>query len=714
MKLIDNEIYLFFEDVAEACGLTYASVKALCSRGMAQWQTVKDPADRRRSLIRYNTLSSKYQTFFRDRYTKGLEPAHFIGMQPVKEEHTLLDHVLEAYEDYQGFLRYYTNVTVGDERRTAKARKYLARAASCMSAIHIYYSQQNLSISNRKPIIEVSQYLLDEKEALWPKPFGYMKCSVRHIQEALKSLADGASIDEVINQPRLGNENTLGESHSYIKGAVARILTSGKNTTVADIVRKVQYLCVREELAKPSESTIYKYVGELKAITNLQRFGESSKASTSSRFSIPTARAMYAGDCWEMDGTRVQLQPYRKAPSPVERAGGEVLSYLYIVAVRDVYSGAFLGWSFGLSESGLMYREALKMAVSLSGYLPYELRHDKFPGHNSDEMERLFESLSNRGVKLTKTSVAAGKVHIERGFGTLQSVFEMDRREWVGQGIRSSRNYARPTAEYLAKTHKQLKAEGFTWEESWRAENEVVMTYNATPLSVYSKKYRNIEHSPLQIHDNDTERPNIIRIENYDIADLFWATRKIQIRNFAINIEVNRQAYTYMLNDETKYYDIVRNHTSVLVKFDASDMSEVMLFDALYNTYLNSVKAFDNIQLYGPDAEYDRLAAEKAKNKALKARLNSELQEVQSGCDDDVLGITIGHLLPKANQELAENSAYANYWRNTVPVETIPYEKPNRKAVRHPEPVEGKSRTVTSSVVEMRSSNSILDLLNQL
>jgi hypothetical protein len=674
MKEINGEIYLEISEIEGGCDLPAASIRVLLSRGMANWQYIKDPEDRRRSLIRYSTLSTKYQNTLKAKYWSGAEPIQAIQyMKPEADTSAIVEAVIEAYENYHFYQQYYQHVTAADDRKTQKARKYLARAASCMSAIHIYYSQNNISPSNRKPIIEVSEYLMDEKEHLFPKPYGYMKCSVRHIQESLKALQDGASIDEVITQPRVGNENRLGESHAYIKGAVARMLTTGKNPTVADVVRKVQYLCSREQLGSPSESTIYKYVGELKSITNLQRFGDANKASQNSRFSIPTARAMYAGDCWEMDGTRVQIQPFVTSSgasvtsSGVEKSSGTQLQYLYIVAVRDVYSGAYLGWSFGVAESGLMYREALKMATTLAGYLPYELRHDRFPGHNSDEMERLFEAIANRGVKLTKTSTATGKAAVERAFGTLQSVFEADRREWVGQGIRSSRDHARPTAEYLAKTHKQLKSEGFTWEEAWRVENEVMMTYNYTPMSLYSKKYRNITQSPLELHDQDSDKPNTIKIENYDIADLFWATRKITIRNYAVTVEVNRNQHTYMLTDE-RYYNIILNHQAVLVKFDAADMSSVMLFDALYATFLDTATEFDKPNLYGPNADFATMATEKAKQKALKQKLNAELAQVQAACTDDILGIQIGHLMPKANAELAETSAMANYWRNTVPV----------------------------------------------
>jgi hypothetical protein len=127
------------------------------------------------------------------------------------------------------------------------------------------------------------------------------------------------------------------------------------------------------------------------------------------------------------------------------------------------------------------------------------LRHDKFPGHNTPQIEAMFSQLKEYDVKLTKTSVATGKAAVERSFGTLQSVFEMDRKEWVGQGIRSTRDYARPTQEYLSRTLKQLRVEGFDWEKAWMAENEVLTLANHTPYSFYSKKYKNIEQSPWKI-----------------------------------------------------------------------------------------------------------------------------------------------------------------------------------------------------------------------
>lgn len=657
MKLIASHIYVTIPQIADACGLSYSSITTMLSRRSPHWQSIPDPDDRRQTLVLYHTLPAQHRQAISNHYCQGLHPRQWL------ENHTysdtlIIQQVLHAYEDYIPFLRHYQDVIiVGNPDKTHRSKEYLARAASCITAAYDYYTQSKTPLSDRSALRQLAAYLREHKSILFPKGFSYLKTSERHLHKALKDLKTGKSISQIVSLPRRGNDNSLGADHAYIKGAVARLITTGKNPTIASVVRSVRYLCTSQGINPPSESTIYNMVSELNAVTALKRFGDTSSHAAAQRFSIPTAMAISPGDCWEMDGTRVQLQPFFNTDGKVE--------YLYLVAIRDVYSGSFLGWSFALAESGLMYREALKMAVSLTGYLPYELRYDRFPGHKSDETLRLFDAFQAKGCKLTKTSKSTGKAHIERSFGTLQSVFEADLKNWVGQGIMSSRHFARPTAEYLKKVHDQLKKENFSWEEAWRQENRVISLYNATPLSLYSKKYKHVEQSPLELHQD--EKPNVIPVQLFDISELFWDTRKVKIRNYSVTITVNRLTYIYMLTDD-RFYHIVREHKDLLVKYDASDMSSVMLFDSLYGNFIDTAQLYNPIQVYGPSAELGRLAEERQKQKQLKTKINEDLQHITDHCDDDVLNIQIAHMLPKEAAMQAESSAYAKYWPTNVPV----------------------------------------------
>jgi hypothetical protein len=98
-------------------------------------------------------------------------------------------------------------------------------------------------------------------------------------------------------------------------------------------------------------------------------------------------------------------------------------------------------------------------------------------------------------------------------------------------------------------------------------------------------------------------------------------------------------------------------------------MSEVMLFNPLSGELIDSVSEYERIQLYGPDAEYAELVIEKTKNKQLKQRMATELTEIQTGCDDDILALTMPTMLPKEITLAAENSTMGRYLMEHPPIE---------------------------------------------
>jgi len=672
-----------YSDVTEDI-ITKQGIGKAVREGSTYWHMIPDPHDPKRKVIRWKSIPKKYQRELQDILFMGEDPWRAIEkydfvryfdfdnpMPEIDVEAEFLKVFEESYEHFAGYLNKY-RFAIENEQQRMKVRRYLARAASVTVAIRDFYQLHELSASNRKPLIALSEHLAAHKEDYWPKGYRYMPTSVRHLHENLKKMLDGAAVEDVIKRPRTGNENRKGANYTYTRGVIARLLATGKNESISAIYRKVRFQLLKNDLGKVSESTVRNHVADLHGLTALQRFGIENKAAATQRFSTPMARAMFAGECWQADGTRVQLQPY-------DTSGR--YSYLYVVAIRDVYSGAWVGWSFGLAESHLLYIQALKMAVSLTGYLPFELMYDRFPGHNYEVMETLFAQLKEHGVKLTKTSVATGKAAVERAFGTLQSVFEMDRKEWVGQGIRSTRDYARPTQEYLKKTHKELKAAGFDWEKAWMAENEVLTLYNHTPLSFYSKKFREIDQSPWEMHETETERPNVHPVEQWEIASLFWLRKRIKINHHMVTMTVNGREHIYRLTDE-RYYDILRSFSEVEVRYDAADMSEVMLFNPLSGELLDSVTEYERIQLYGPDAEYGRLQEEKAKDKVLKAKKAAELQEIQAGCDDNILELTMPTMLPKSVTLAAENSTTGRYLKEHPPIEPTAKTKDKRSKTK--------------------------------
>ena len=97
-----------------------------------------------------------------------------------------------------------------------------------------------------------------------------------------------------------------------------------------------------------------------------------------------------------MDGTRINFIPHKSADGKEKS--------LMIIAVRDVHSGDIVGFHLDTKEDRYGYIHALNMAVRNTGHLPYELVHDRFPGHNTDEWTLITKRMKREGVIMTVTS----------------------------------------------------------------------------------------------------------------------------------------------------------------------------------------------------------------------------------------------------------------------------------------------------------------------
>jgi hypothetical protein len=75
---------------------------------------------------------------------------------------------------------------------------------------------------------------------------------------------------------------------------------------------------------------------------------------------------------------------------------------------------------------------ALADAVKFTGYLPREIRYDRFPGHNTHLWHRIEDELSSRGVTMKITSRPEGKASMERAFGSFQSLYLTDSDFYYG------------------------------------------------------------------------------------------------------------------------------------------------------------------------------------------------------------------------------------------------------------------------------------------
>lgn len=685
MVILQNETWLEFSELLSV-GISEITVKMGIQRKSTKWQSIKDPSDGRKRLIRYATLAESYKVAVRADLCGGLEPEEWLTMQEEQKKQdeglgkraALIDKVRDmCEEDYRLKLHLYR----GTEPRQQRC---LSKAAGIIEILAAHYKANGISWKAYEPVNQVSAWVLDHMDHF---PLKYLPTNPIRLKEKVLAFAvEGVELNEVIALPRLGNGNrATKQKETWWQETAIALRIDTKNYTQSQIVRMIRRMSPQLGKEAPSETTVRAFLAKKEHITVKAHTDLNNKRLQRHRSSLPLAPAMAAHACWEMDGTKVQFAGHLTGNKTKD--GRKETKALYIVGVRDVYSGAWLGYWYGYGEDENAYRSALKMAVDITGRLPYELRYDQFPGSTSaswqymegtrDKSGKILTegALEKAGVKLTKTSRSEGKAHVERAYLTLQQVFEAEKKEFIGLGIKAGIAHARPTELYVSRMQREFLNNGWNFEQAWMSHAGVIASYNHTVLSTYSRKHASVDQTPWQLMENgiDEENGHSGRaIEGFEAAELFWETRREGIRQGSIRFQIRKTWHTYYVN--SKDYDMLeyqRQGVQVVVRFDPVDMSEIMVFNEK-GDFLGALGKQELIPTFGPDADWESLSKFKEDQAQISKISKAKLSEY-------ALSDEVAALLPTLAGKEVHNDALENYalknsdrWKNTPKKKSAP------------------------------------------
>jgi len=530
----------------------------------------------------------------------------------------------------------------------------LAKACAVLEFCVLEVSNENLSVNE---ISKAAALLIDKYNLQYlPKNYRRLKekiedCTVRYIP-----------IAEVIHLPRSGNNFAEKHVDPEVKSWAMQLRSMGQNYTNEHIIRQVQNACRITGKSVPSRRWFGKNIFELhktKFLTASSRFGAGTTRASVHESYIPIKNALFAGDCWQIDATRVNMIPHTTAEGKKD--------FLFIIAVRDVHSGEILGYNFDYSENRWSVHNAIKMAVEQAGYLPYDFVCDRFPGHNTPEIKRLFEDLERLGTNVTITHNATGKAQLERWFGTLQTVFMQSSEYYYGEGIKSSNAHAHRSPDYLKAVKKMARAQGFDLNDAYKESAMIVEAYRNTSYSSYSRKNKQIHETPKQLHEK-SEKPHVNWLNEAKISMIFGLKKKLKVANNGlISTDIQKVEHFFKVED----YDIFSENAEVVISYDLNDLSKVYLFKAKnrFLIHLGEAKAFQPVQMYGPQKEYGRLTEEKGKNKAIQTRKETDLQEATGEADETAL--LMGRLTQKGEANEAESLYFLNESKTQIPLKKV-------------------------------------------
>ncbi len=496
----------------------------------------------------------------------------------------------------------------------------------------------------------------------------YLPTTWRNLRDKIKLYYDGNAITQVVKVKNQGNKNSsIFTENERLQSWLIDLGESGKNFSAATIYRKISLICDQHDVKSPSQRWVSEWLSNPKTqfLIN-QRHGSGSRFNQRYRIYTPTASALYAGDCWEIDGTRVNIIDH-KVTAYKDGKRKTTNEFLYIVAVRDVMSGHILGWEYCYEESADVIINALAMAARNAGYLPYEFRYDKFPGHNTQEWMWLENELRKQGVVMTQTTKAEGKAHIERWWGTLQNVFMVESDLYYGEGIRSTRRYAHRSKEYVQKVRQMAHKKGYNFDDASRETDKILGAWVSTPYSNWSRKYGRIKKSPLELH-NECTHPNTIEMSYARFCYLFGLRKQVSIRNYMITTDIEGATFYYGIDD----IEVAEKYTGVKIWncFDYENLDHVHLFDG--DRYLGTYSKITPAQQYGPNKDMRAVGKMKSIGEKMnKARAEKLANARYIDTDDtpaDEMGVILTGKSKKHDYERAESRFIQNEWEENEEV----------------------------------------------
>lgn len=530
-----------------------------------------------------------------------------------------------------------------------------ARSAAVIHEASIYVRQNNISFSK-------SAFFSALGAEIDMQGLKYLPTSWRNLRDKVEAYYNGTHITDVVYAKNKGNTNhSMFASDNELQNWLFDLAESGKNFSAAVIYRKTRTMCIQSSVKHPSERWVSDWLAKPETQFHIsQRYGSGSRFNQRYRVYTPTKSALYAGDCWMIDGTRVNIVDHKAVTyKDGKRITGN--KFLYIVAVRDVMSGHVLGWEYCYEESADVIINALSQAVRNAGYLPYELRYDKFPGHNTIDWMWIENELRKQGVVMTQTVRAEGKANIERWWGTLQDVFMAENSDlYYGEGIRSTRRYAHRSKEYIQKVRTHAHKQGFDFDTAVREADMILTKYVSTPFNYYSRKFKEIDKSPLELH-NECTHPNSIEISYSRMCYLFGLRKEVSIRNFMIQTQIEGATYYYGIDDVS----VAERFTGVKVWncFDYENLDKVHLFEG--DKYLGTFDRITPAQQFGPDRDMRAVGKMKAIGKKMDDARAERLAKNLSTYNEpegNELGAMLSGKTKKHEYEAAETVTLQNEW----------------------------------------------------
>lgn len=269
----------------------------------------------------------------------------------------------------------------------------------------------------------------------------------------------------------------------------------------------------------------------------------------------------YVNEEWQIDGFRVN-KPFTFHDGNNNRKN----AFLTCILIVDTFSKSPVGFSIGAVENHKLVIDAIENAVFLNGVLPRKMLGDRSSAFKHPEFKNLSNKIEKLGCLFKKVPTPESKGVIESLINVIQANFIKHVPGSLGLGIKTRKLDSRLSDEEAYRT--------FLVPQQW-SENETKLAI-VDCIEIY-KFYKGLNGvSPFDIF-NGTNKINPASDLTAQIPFLFWPSKEITVTRSQVSFYLNRQEYTFTIDDETLWKPLTGQ--KVLVRFSPKDLSKVYIYD---------------------------------------------------------------------------------------------------------------------------------------
>lgn len=458
MKLIGKLLFLTYKEMANLTGPDSEHL-GIPERTIESWSfTIKDPDDRRVTLIPFDRLADKYKAIVNKCY--GGDVYGYYSLNPIKNL---------VRKDYKAE-EFFENYTFPDGRTLytdikGKERLYIDRYTNDASWLRMigHFNGNKRALKNELPQLTMDTFWQSVCKLIELEENTDLPSSERGLRRKLAAFT-GTNYAALISK-RFGNKNTakIGKSSDGYDQALAKkqhaairtLLRLHNNLDNAQVANLANVIFEKNGWQTISPATVYNLRQQYTHITTAGRRGlreHRSKKSMQIHREAPT----YPLAMVTVDGWTAELLYQERV---TDKNGNTHVDYnkrLVVVVVLDPFLKYPIGYAIGERENTDLIRQANRNALAHvaelfdGAYRPWQVQSDRYG------MKQLSPFYSAMAHLFTPAAVGNAKAKvIEPYFKYLNKKYCQLDRFWSGFGIQSNKD-SQPNTEYLDKIKHQM------------------------------------------------------------------------------------------------------------------------------------------------------------------------------------------------------------------------------------------------------------------